>query len=587
MKSMWMMGRLWLTVVGSLGLVACGGGSSSNVVAEPVALVVTSATPAEEAMGVSITPTVEVAFSRPVQASSITNASVVLRSPQGVITATASLSSPTGTGGATVLRVAPNQPLAKLTRYELVLSNTIVGTDGARFMGASSAFTTLDRDWQTARQIAIPVAGAAAPTVTLGPNGDAQAVWMKTDITAPGGNYRYRLWASHYAANTRLWGLAKVIDDSTLSWTTATYTSIYTLAQGGDSHGNVTVVSGALHGYSPNPSPSTFWVNRFDAAADRWAAPIPFNVDGWLEFGQATVDAGGNAWIAWSVREGRADDLAYTVRVARYTASTAQWGEPVDVPTGPRRIDGFKLLTDGQGNLFAKWTQEVERGVANAWVSRYDTTQKSWENPVKVSGFAPDSSEAEIAFDGQGNAIAMGRISNPRQLWVSQYSAQTRQWSLPETIDVQGTIVAVDSPRIAVNEAGDAVAMWGGYDDQGIISGIWVSVFQGTPRKWSLPKRLDDAVSLANKNVTAGNVTLDQYGNALVLWSKTDYAITPPAFAWRVARYVASTRSWISPVQINNASLADPEAPFIGSALNGDGLAVWRQGGEIWFNSFR
>ena len=136
-------------------------------------------------------------------------------------------------------------------------------------------------------------------------------------------------------------------------------------------------------------------------------------------------------------------------------------------------------------------------------------------------------------------------------------------WGAPVSLDDASVNpqIAV-SPKIAVDESGNAIAVWHTDGNLGII--LWTSRYEaGTG--WGIPQ--NPLIALAHDP----QIAMDARGNALAVWQ--DETGFPEDGIW-VYRYVAGT-GWGEPGVLHRATGATP--PQIGMDSRGSAIAVWSQ----------
>ena len=266
-----------------------------------------SATPANGTAGVSRTAPLSATFSEGVRASTVTSATLTLRSPLETVGGAVSLSGATAT-------FTPTQTLTPGTTYSVRISTGVQDlagnalavwsqTDGT-FSSIWANRFTVGTGWGTATPIETNHSGDAnAPRITFDAGGNAIAVWQKADGPVN------HIWANRYAAGSgpqSIWSNRYVVDSG---WGTAT------------------------------------WIQRLDFT---WDAISP----------QITCDRNGNALAVWDQSTGS----LYNIWVNRYTAGTG-WGAAALMPTD-LSLYGLspQIAFDGRGNAQALWTQTDAMG---------------------------------------------------------------------------------------------------------------------------------------------------------------------------------------------------------------------------------
>lgn len=141
---------------------ACQSGSDAEVDSDPATLSIVSVTPASDAMGVSVSSTIRVAFNRSIKPDTLTTAEFTVSSPSAPVAGTVTYESAVGT-------FTPNADLAFGTKYIATVSTGVTSSSGATLSAAAVwSFTTQ------------PVPGVSSTN----PADNATKVPLDTNITA-------------------------------------------------------------------------------------------------------------------------------------------------------------------------------------------------------------------------------------------------------------------------------------------------------------------------------------------------------------------------------------------------------------------
>ena len=158
-------------------------------------------------------------------------------------------------------------------------------------------------------------------------------------------------------------------------------------------------------------------------------------------------------------------------------------------------------------------------GVASAKpLPAVETQSDSSSDPLRtisVAGSGRTTISPDIAINASGTAIVVWAQSDGTQdnIWAKRFTPGVG-WGLAQLIENEGG--KASSPRIDINSAGDAMAVW--YHNNGARENIWAARF--TPGSgW------EEAQLIENNN--AGNafdpqLGLDPSGNAIVVWHQHD-----------------------------------------------------------------
>jgi len=268
----------------------------------------------------------------------------------------------------------------------------------------------------------------------------------------------------------------------------------------------------------------------------------------------------GSAVVAWTVRNSGFSDApppAYTeVWTSRYTAPRGWDAARRIARFEDSRVLSLRVAAQAFGAVLGYQlvsTRVSTFGAGGVWVQ--DAVHAAgegdaWSQPRQIGGAEPGMTYADLpalALDARGNGVlAWVAVSTaPAQRYTiraARFSSTTRQWEPPA--ELTGTPGFGDSAyppddlRVALSDAGNAVAVWT-YDDraQG-RSRLWASHLVPAPG-WSAPWLLREADDTGQgSGLSAPEAAMDASGNALVLWAQAD---GERARIWS-ARLVAQTR---------------------------------------------
>jgi hypothetical protein len=299
--------------------------------------------------------------------------------------------------------------------------------------------------WQAPATLTTDDREAQEPDVALDPHGDAVAVWRRSDGSEAVAQSSYR------PAGSGAWQPAV---DLSLPGQNAHAPEVQL-----DQQGNAVAVweygfreCSELEPECANP---VIQSSYRAASTGEWQQPVALSAAGAFT-PRLAVDAAGNAAAVWEQSNGFE---GYVVESANRPAATGLWQEPVDVSAGMRGDDA-KIAFDPQGDAFALWTHYAgESGVA--WGAERAAADASWQEPIELSPEESGGAEAQIAFDREGDAIVVWQHFTGGANFVIESSSRQKggTWQVPLQVSrPQGDSY---SPRVAFDQAGGAIAIWG------------------------------------------------------------------------------------------------------------------------------
>ena len=370
----------------------------------------------------------------------------------------------------------------------------------------------------------------------------------------------------------------------------------------------------------------SIWANRYDAVSGWGTATLIENNSGAASLPQVGMDNAGNAVAVWVQNDGTLNRMWAN----RYVAGQG-WGTSQVIETNPGDADFPRVAVNGDGNAMALWKQF--NGVSfDIWASRFDVGSGRWRRATLMETSSEDASEPWVALDNSGNAMAVWRQSdgvdpNP-SIWASRFNVGTGHWGTPTLIEPNpgfasfphvefddggnaivvwyqsfgeadgtrhiwanryvvgsgwGTPTRLDSyaqngqgPSLAVNGAGNAMAVWRQWDDQGVAISIWANRYDVGSGSWGTATLIETGSGAADTT----DVAMDSNGNATAVWKQFDGTFD----SIYANRYVAG-QGWGTAALIETQTDA-ADNPKVETDGNGNAIAVWQQQPSIWANRF-
>ena len=538
---------LCLTLLTMFFLSACGG-SSGDGTSTPT---VSSTSPEDVATGVARDSTITATFDDDILATTVDATSFTL-SEAGSGSTSGSVSFDAINN---VASLTPDNALEKLTTYTANLSTAITDLDGNPLSSDYSwSFTTADGAWGSAALIESEDAGdGLSPQIAVDDSGNAVAVWQQFD------GAQFNIWANHYDGSS--WGSAEMISDGTKDARTPQIAF--------DGNGNALAVwqefSIVRYGLRSRSFDGSSWTNQFS---------ISTGGTGDADFPQIAVDnSGNNALVVWQ----ESDGVRTNIWANRYFDNSSGRGWDVAVLLESDNTGDAispQIAGDGNGNALAVWLQS-DGTRFNIWANRFDGS--NWGSAELIeSDNTGDAISPQIAGDDSGNATAVWVQSDGFRfnVWVNRYDGSS--WGSAELIESDNAGGA-STPQIAVNDNGNATAVW--VQSDGIRSNAWANQFDGSSWGNAVLIETDNA-----GNVFTPQIAVDDSGNALAVWRQFDGTV----FNIRANRFVGN--SWGSAELIESDDTGIARNPQIAVNDSGEAVAVWRQSDgtrfNIWANRF-
>ncbi|MGH2973287.1 MAG: PKD domain-containing protein [Solirubrobacterales bacterium] len=246
------------------------------------------------------------------------------------------------------------------------------------------------------------------------------------------------------------------------------------------------------------------------------------------------------------------------------SASAAGWLEPKDISAANEVVDGRPdVAVDAAGNAVAIW----ERHVSGEEIVEASERPAGgdWSEPEILSLPDEEGERSQVTIDAAGTAIAVWITEESIGSFVIRSAVRPPggKWSEPE--DVSDSISAAGSPRLAIDAASEAVAVWTAFDNPDVL-------VQGAVRsedgEWSEP----DDLSPAGQDVTpleAPDVAIDAAGTAIAVWK-----LEGSNDLIQAAVRAAGQEDWAAPDDLSEAG-QDTGEPAVAMNDAGEAVAVW------------
>lgn len=289
------------------------------------------------------------------------------------------------------------------------------------------------------------------------------------------------------------------------------------------------------------------------------------------------VDVSRTAPISATFNE---DVFVVSLGHASFSLSNSSGTEPATISFNTSNSVSLQAIST-LSNL-SRYTATLTTGVTdlagNALNETYSwsftTEDASWstENVVAVESAAGTADFPQIALDNSGNALAVWMQDD--SIWANRYSKVNGSWGTATTIEKK--VDAARLPKIATDSNGNALAVW--IQD----SSIWANRYSVANNSWGEDAEL---IEQNVENATLPEIAVDGSGSALAVWTQNGGG---GQSIW-ANRYSIIVGSW--GVEKKIGLIADfARYPQVAVDGSGNPLVVWYQtdGTEnsIWGNRF-
>ena len=306
-----------------------------------------------------------------------------------------------------------------------------------------------------------------------------------------------------------------------------------------------------------------FLESAYRSTGGKWQAPVPI-AEG-AEDPQLAFDAAGDAVLIWRL-PGESSEVVQSA----FRPAGGEWEAPVTISKERPHTFSLALAMNASGDAVAVWAI-YEEGVAKSVEGASRLAGGEWQGGLAVAGEPPDW-DPDVGIDGAGNALAVWRTYSPSLdecLVQSAARPAGGEWEAPQTIATE--LYPGKGPRLAMNEAGDAVVAWGRY--------------QGPPRQkkpGGSPPILCEAKKGATEEVRGASKSVGEEWGGTIAFSEKAEGKDPqaaidasghPLVVWEASGAIQSTSSGGS-VTISNPA-TNSFRPKLAMNSQGDAVATW------------
>jgi hypothetical protein len=359
---------------------------------------------------------------------------------------------------------------------------------------------------------------AAAPHLSVDAAGNALAVWTQYS------NARHTLWASHYTVALNLWDAPRMISSA------SAVASALKPDLSMDQSGNAIAVWQQGDG---RPNHFDAWVAQYNAGTASWSAPAMLS-DGVNSAHclRVALNASGQGLVAWVQERGDGSSIATPPADiwVRTVSTAAAWGAATLVNRSAGQVNTvyvygqIGLSVNAKGAAAVLWSQRLLPSLPMVVDAAMYSPAQGWQDAVSIAlATKEDCHEPAVALDDAGNAIAVWQ----QQTDYGSYGASNRYvagvgWSTAGHF-VDSKLGDTLSPSLAMDAAGNATVVWYRWSGTNVIelmSNRFTPDFGWADPKVFMPVGTDGAMTRSLPMVVSNAV-----GQTLVVWGNNLSAV--------------------------------------------------------------
>jgi hypothetical protein len=289
-------------------------------------------------------------------------------------------------------------------------------------------------------------------------------------------------------------------------------------------------------------------------AAGAWRLPVDVSAPA-AETGdaQVAVDQAGRALVVWRHWEGEVSIVQAALR-----ATDGTFGAPGDLSHDGRSAVTPAVAVNARGDAIVAW-QRLD-GANTTVQATVRPAGGGFSTPVDLSTPGQEAEEPQVAIDASGGTYVVWRAVHGTR-GVAQASIGSVGASFSPPVDLSAADRTANAPQVAVNAAGEAVAVWATHGPDPALLGVQAAT-RPVGGAFSAPAVLASGVLAAEPQVA-----IAASGETLAVWTQPFAAPTPSIVT---AVRPAGSAAWSS------STFADGDRPQVAMAPGGDAVAVWR-----------
>jgi hypothetical protein len=310
------------------------------------------------------------------------------------------------------------------------------------------------------------------------------------------------------------------------------------------------------------------------SAAPAWLAPVNLaEEEHEVRFGPfVAMDAQGDAAAIWS---------GFSSTNETFRSAGGNWQVPGSLAAEGSEVGGRCMAMSPQGETLAL------RIIGNAKGQLVvQAVQKppggGWQAPVDVAeegGPYVSMTSCHVAVDPAGDAVAIWSLETEFEyepVWVA-YRPAGGAWQPAVEVSPPGHLDV--EPSVAIGSEGEAAAIWSGG-----TGNVIQAAFKPAGEDWKKPILRDEGENLSEQGhfATAPQVVFDSHGDAVAVWSiEATYGASNEENLIQ-ASFRPAGGTWQTPVALSQAG-QKAYIPQVAMDAQGDAVVVWElDGGDCW-----
>ena len=294
------------------------------------------------------------------------------------------------------------------------------------------------------------------------------------------------------------------------------------------------------------------------------------------------MNSGGNALTVWEQ-----ENVSGTNVVTNSYVPLAGWGAVEYLTRSGHSEDPDVAMSHYSNDAMAVWAEDKDDGWG-VYARSFDGETRVWSDAVTIVHYEryEITFRPRVAIDENGNAAAIW-VNKWNEDLVAHYgvfassylvSGGSGSWTTPQRIDKADDLgLNAIFPSIAMNGDGDAVATvlyMEGTEYFEIYTSLYVWPFDGGPPVWSIPTFMGEGSGRVSH--IHNHIAINADGRIFSVWQQGP---NPQSFRAYVNRHVSGV-GWLGPEILQNGAGATSAPDVASDYYSGSWTVVWTEIGD-------
>lgn len=242
--------------------------------------------------------------------------------------------------------------------------------------------------------------------------------------------------------------------------------------------------------------------------------------------------------------------------VANWFQASSAWSNPIPVTSSPRTIGDINLVSAGDRDVHAIWTQADPSSLVANSIYYSHWNGDNWSSPISVlKSPTGNAYDVNAALGTHGRLFAAWSSGSDGKVYVSWSDASramnSSEWTAP--VVIAPSAAAGSSPEIRIDSSGTIYIAYAVPFNEG--RGIYLVSSKDDGTTWSAPIRVFDAAAAGWSQVDLPHLSISPDGQMEMIWTQ----LTLPGGGGPIALYFSrsqdSGKTWDTPKSVVDRSV--------------------------------